>query len=213
MFEQSLSLDVKVLRRALRVMAAHVSPDETRGHLVNVCVQSDAKGVRMLATDGHRLAILYLTREPTAWRGTELLDKRTCSALANMCMGHGNLGKIDVDFAARAARREETLLWRHVDIAFPDYRAIMPKSATKAVPYAVAPKYLRAICAAFEAMSGASPAVVARTESGSQIDCVVFTSPTAKDLMVLLMPMRIDGDDGALAGFLPEEEPAAVAAE
>lgn len=213
MIDQSLLLDVKEFRRALRIMGAHASPDETRLHLCNVCVQSDAKGVRMLATDGHRLAILYLTREAAVWRGAELLDKATCSALTNLAGGRG-FPKIDIDFGARTATRNGVAVtWRKVDTSFPDYKTIMPKSATMPAPHALGPKFLRSICAAFEAMSGKASSVFARTESAAQTDVVVFSSPAAKDLVILLMPMRIDGSDGSLAEFLPDEEPAAVAAE
>jgi DNA polymerase-3 subunit beta len=112
-----------------------VSTDETRFNLSGVYIESGSDGIRMVATDGHRLAMIERTlKAPSLPKGVimprkglvevrKLLEQAEDNELSIVVAGQGRPGTHAGGRVLHAAHRGE----------FPDYKQVIPGSTRSKV--------------------------------------------------------------------------------
>lgn len=129
------------LKRLLGQVAWCVSREETRYYLNGVAWQCDGAGRRMVATDGHRLAICtYVAAEPgesLGWGVTRILPNKTVSFLRQMVRGSAsvfevrqaqgiNVGAVD-PYKIDIVSDNLTVRTKLVEGTFPDVDRVLPR--------------------------------------------------------------------------------------
>ena len=115
-----------------------VSTDENRHNLAGVyCEPQGDKVLRMVSTDGHRLALAEgeVSSGPMFARGV-LVPKKglmECRRVLSETHGEGEVHLGIVNHGAIFRYNNVTLTTRLIDAAFPDYRQVIPEAGTKEV--------------------------------------------------------------------------------
>ncbi len=104
------------------------SQDETRRYLTGVLFEAREHGLRLVATDGHRLAWNELTGTVQGAGRKSLVPRRAVQEIRRIAAAAEDevqlfLGERQLKVQAGNA----TLLTRLVDAAFPDYESVVPK--------------------------------------------------------------------------------------
>lgn len=113
-----------------------VSTDENRHNLAGVfCEATDAGHLRMVSTDGHRLALAEgpLSDGKPLERGVLLPKKSLMECKRIFAESHGE-GEVRISVTEQGAVvhfGNVTLTTRLIDSAFPDYRQVIPASSSK----------------------------------------------------------------------------------
>ena len=127
-----VSVDSELFCRLVESVAQFASSDETRYNLAGILLErSEEEGLRMVATDGHRLA---MAEEKTTGMD-ELLSSRKILApkkgiLEISKLAESGPGSIELSASDKFlfASKGETEVWvRLLDAEFPDYRQVIPK--------------------------------------------------------------------------------------
>lgn len=126
--EGSFKIPAPRLVEGLKRVGFAAAQEKTRYALNGVLVALTGKGVEWVATDGRRMG---LAEEAAAVSGSgkAILGLKMVSVLERTFAGTGQ----DVDFSfdrrfCRAATEDVEVLGRLVEGAYPDYRAVIPKS-------------------------------------------------------------------------------------
>jgi DNA polymerase-3 subunit beta len=109
-----------------------VSPDETRYNLSGVFMESSGQStVRMVATDGHRLALIEREVSKFAMEGGAILPRKGLAELRKLLDASGeDAVKLSLESNLAWIKRGATeLSMRLVDGEFPDYRGVIPKES------------------------------------------------------------------------------------
>jgi len=129
-----VELDSATLGHALESVSYAASSDETRYAVMSVLLEPAAEAFRLVAVDGHRLALLDVECGPVClpkpvvlpigWvRAAERALKRDAKARGGRCALRVEEGRVEL--AAGAVR----LGGRLVDGEFPNYRQVIPQPA------------------------------------------------------------------------------------
>jgi len=127
-----VSIDPEMFCRLVESVVQFASSDETRYNLAGILLErSEEEGLRMVATDGHRLA---MAEEKTTGID-ELLSSRKILApkkgvLEISKLAESGPGSIELSASEKFlfASKGETEVWvRLLDAEFPDYRQVIPK--------------------------------------------------------------------------------------
>lgn len=110
-----------------------VSTEETRYYLNGVCWQIGTHGRRMVATDGHRLALCNYTSEAEAGFVSYIIPRKTVGVLTTHLAGRdvkvfgvtGNSPLLDIVSPGL------TLRTKLIDGTFPDFERVIPKPDTQ----------------------------------------------------------------------------------
>ena len=122
-----LTLDAKALREMLAHTSFAVSHDETRYALNGVLFVIQAKEMRVVATDGHRLAIASRPLPQTATPVTGIVPRKAVSEILR-ALGAGEevqLAITDNQFVLEMPNFVMTA--RLIEGQFPNYEAVIPK--------------------------------------------------------------------------------------
>ena len=122
-----LTLDAKVLREMLSHTSFAVSHDETRYALNGVLFVIQAKEMRVVATDGHRLAIASRPLPQAATPVTGIVPRKAVSEILR-ALGAGEEVQIaitDNQFVLQMPNFVMTA--RLIEGQFPNYEAVLPK--------------------------------------------------------------------------------------
>jgi DNA polymerase III subunit beta len=93
------------LYHALERVLPFSSTDETRPHLNGVAFEFHGAEVRLIATDGHRLAKTYLAPSvPSAEPRTLIVSRKSCEELLRLCKGEIGSVAITADLPAADAK-------------------------------------------------------------------------------------------------------------
>lgn len=109
-----------------------VSPDETRYNLGGVYIEAPSPGtVRMVATDGHRLAMVERPAKGFAPQSGAILPRKGLGELKRLL---DNIAEAEVALTVESQlawlRHEQTeLSMRLIEGEFPDYRGVIPKDS------------------------------------------------------------------------------------
>ena len=127
-----LKLDAKVLADMIDRTIFAVSPDEARYNLSGVYIENGSEGsVRMVATDGHRLAMVEREAPGFAMQGGAIIPRKGLAELRKLLDQAGDAG---VELAlegplAWLKRGRAEISMRLVEGEFPDYRGVIPKES------------------------------------------------------------------------------------
>src|SRR5579863_5800347 len=109
-----------------------VSPDEARYNLSGVYMESPSAGaVRMVATDGHRLAMIEREVKGFKMDGGAIIPRKGVAELRKILDQSGD-GEVSLAIDGQLAylKRDKTeVSMRLVEGEFPDYRGVIPKSS------------------------------------------------------------------------------------
>lgn len=124
-----LLLETRLFRDMLRKTLFAVSSDQTRYALTGVLVQVLASEVRMVATDGHRLAFVRVPRPADKGSGTleALVPKKAMvEAMKITREDGGDVRMWLADNQLILAQEASTLVARLIDGQFPNYDQVIP---------------------------------------------------------------------------------------
>jgi DNA polymerase-3 subunit beta len=129
------SVDPVVFREMIDKTLYAVSTDETRYNLTGVFCEAIAgsAGIRMVATDGHRLAVVErpTTERPTIKEGV-IIPRKGLVELRRLLEEVGEGGRLGfVENSAVFEKSGITLTMRLVDGRFPDYQQVIPTSSSR----------------------------------------------------------------------------------
>lgn len=135
-FEGAWNVDSALFRRLLGKVLFAVTQDDLRFPLSGVLVLASAKGLRLVATDGHRLAVSESTeggRSLTA-EARLLIPRKALVELKQVLeMGNGTLSCETRDNHVNFRIGERTLVARMIEDQFPAYDKVVPKSNDKKI--------------------------------------------------------------------------------
>lgn len=141
-----LAVPATILRRLIARTHYAVSTDETRAHLNSALLEWEGERVRMVATDGHRLALADDKMKGRSASQTMLLPLRSIHEVARICDEVGTTAKPSGDGEAAPSDdieimqngpmvffRAAGLLFgaKSVDAQFPPYQQVIPKETAK----------------------------------------------------------------------------------
>jgi len=132
----SIEIEAGDLSEMIRKTVFAVSADDTRSNLAGVYLDKGPKKgtVRMVATDGHRLAVVDRSAGGGMPSEGVILPRKGLAEMAKMLTEQA--GKVVVSLAGNEAMVEvaESLVsMRLVEGSFPDYRKVIPKETPREV--------------------------------------------------------------------------------
>src|SRR5689334_6590049 len=112
-----------------------VSTDETRFNLSGVYLESGSDGIRMVATDGHRLAMIERTlKAPSLPKGVIMPRKGLVEVRKLLEQAEDNeLSIVVADKDVRVHTPEVAFFMRLIEGEFPDYKQVIPGSTRSKV--------------------------------------------------------------------------------
>ncbi|MEQ9501362.1 MAG: DNA polymerase III subunit beta [Deltaproteobacteria bacterium] len=130
-------LDARVFREMIDKTLYAVSTDETRYNLTGVFCEPVAgtSGLRMVATDGHRLSVIERpTAEAPAMKEGVIIPRKGLVELKKLLDESGDGAKLGfVENSAVFEKDGITLTMRLVDGRFPDYQQVIPQASSRRV--------------------------------------------------------------------------------
>lgn len=123
------------LKEMIEKTAFASSTDETRYNINGVFVEKDGENIRMIATDGHRLAVIDKKSEWPALDKGVILPRKGVLELKRF-LDSAEEGKLSIAFTANSMvmKKDSTVLViRLIDGEFPDYKQVIPKGNDKKV--------------------------------------------------------------------------------
>ena len=126
-----LLIEAKVFRDMLRKTLFAVSSDQTRYALTGVLLQAQPSELNMVATDGHRLALIRIPRPATSGSNTlEALIPRKAMVEA-VKIARDEVGDIHIRLSENQLILQQettTLVARLIDGQFPNYEQVVPSA-------------------------------------------------------------------------------------
>lgn len=126
----ALTISASVLATMIDKTIFAVSPDEARYNLSGVFLEAhDAGKARMVATDGHRLAMIDRVVPGFAMEGGTIIPRKGLTELRKLLDQGGDAEvKLIIDGQLASLKRGATeVSMRLVEGEFPDYRGVVPK--------------------------------------------------------------------------------------
>ncbi len=172
--------------RLLKSTAIAVPKEETRHYLKGVAIQADAKGLYLIATDGHRLLAFCQSRECYGGEPVNLIIPADIVAGVKLNK-HIEIAELTRESAThwRLDYCGTSMIFAPIDGTFPDWRRVIPKEASMAVAH-FNPTYVGDFAKVTKAL-GQGDVKIAPNGEGPAI--VTFGDDI--DGFGLLMPMRI----------------------
>ena len=132
-----VSVEAAILADMIEKTAYATSVDETRYNINGVYVETDVRAdnkkkqiLRMVATDGHRMAITEREVEGLRLDSGVILPRKGIQELRKLLEGHDGAATITLeDGFFTVCSGDVTLATRLLDGQFPDYKQILPKQA------------------------------------------------------------------------------------
>ncbi|MDO8518754.1 MAG: DNA polymerase III subunit beta [Deltaproteobacteria bacterium] len=131
---KSVEFQCDVFSRMIEKTSFSMSTDETRHNLAGILFQrAGSSGVRMVATDGHRLAMVDAEGNGGEGDFKVIIPKKGVAELKKLVSKEGTF-ELAVGPANLFARKgNESLYIRLIDGEFPDYSRVIPKDNAKFV--------------------------------------------------------------------------------
>jgi DNA polymerase-3 subunit beta len=133
--EHALRLPARVLRDLIRKAVSAVSPDQSRPMLTGALLQAQAEEIRLVATDGHRLALARHPREGAMGDGCGLDVVIPRKALGEILRGlrdeEGDVALTITEDQVTFTQPGQTLTSRLLEGAFPDYERAIPADISR----------------------------------------------------------------------------------
>ena len=130
-------VDPKVVRLMIDMALPSVCTDDTRSNLLGAYVEpmATSPGLRMVSTDGHRLAVIDrpLATAPVM-RGPVIVPRKGLGEMKKVLDNVPEGAEVRLGFVENSAVLEVggvTLSMRLLDAKFPEYQAVIPQSASR----------------------------------------------------------------------------------
>jgi len=132
--ERMVPLPSAALERGVRRTSYAVSSDETRQMLTGVLIQLKSGELRLVATDGHRLAKATFRGDYKGLEGRDLIiPPKALIQVVRLAAGHAQVNlTVSKNFAVFEVG-PTTVYSRLIDGNFPNYEQVIPKSSPKKV--------------------------------------------------------------------------------
>lgn len=129
-----ITLDAENLREMIRKTIYAASTDETRYNLTGILFQMEEKNgegiLRLVATDGHRLALVEKKAGNVRGGESVVIPRKSLNEVRRLLEEEGENAIIEVDFKKQHGvfRKDSTVLTtRLIDMAFPNYAQVIPE--------------------------------------------------------------------------------------
>ena len=131
--ELAMELPQAVVKRLIDRTAFAMAQQDVRYYLNGMLLELKSGRLRMVATDGHRLALCTAPDPVDAGDATVIVPRKGVLELARLLEGDENVRLVIGSNHVRAANRQFTFTSKLVDGKFPEYERVLPKSPDKSV--------------------------------------------------------------------------------
>lgn len=131
--ELALELPQSVVKRLIDRTAFAMAQQDVRYYLNGMLLELKSGRLRMVATDGHRLALCTAPDAVDAGDAAVIVPRKGILELARLLEGDEKVRLVIGTNHVRAANRQFTFTSKLVDGKFPEYERVLPKSPDKSV--------------------------------------------------------------------------------
>lgn len=131
--ELTLELPSSVIKRLIDRTGFAMAQQDVRYYLNGMLLELKSGQLRMVATDGHRLALCTASEPVSAGDASVIIPRKGILELARLLEGDDTLRLVIGSNHVRAANRQFTFTSKLVDGKFPEYERVLPKSPDKTV--------------------------------------------------------------------------------
>jgi DNA polymerase-3 subunit beta len=131
--ELSLQLPQALVKRLIERTAFAMAQQDVRYYLNGMLLEIKSGRLRMVATDGHRLALCTAPEAVDAGDAAVIIPRKGVLELSRLLDGEENVRLVIGSNHVRASNEQYTFTSKLVDGKFPEYERVLPKSPDKAV--------------------------------------------------------------------------------
>lgn len=131
--ELALELPQPVLKRLIERTGFAMAQQDVRYYLNGMLLELKNGRLRMVATDGHRLALCTAPETVSAADASVIIPRKGVLELVRLLEGDESLRLVIGSNHVRAANKQFTFTSKLVDGKFPEYERVLPKSPDKSV--------------------------------------------------------------------------------
>lgn len=131
--ELSLQLPQALVKRLIERTAFAMAQQDVRYYLNGMLLEIKSGRLRMVATDGHRLALCTAPEAVDAGDAAVIIPRKGVLELSRLLEGDENVRLVIGSNHVRASNEQYTFTSKLVDGKFPEYERVLPKSPDKAV--------------------------------------------------------------------------------
>lgn len=131
--ELALELPQPVLKRLIERTGFAMAQQDVRYYLNGMLLELKNGRLRMVATDGHRLALCTAPETISGADASVIIPRKGVLELVRLLEGDESLRLVIGSNHIRAANRQFTFTSKLVDGKFPEYERVLPKSPDKSV--------------------------------------------------------------------------------
>jgi len=131
--DQSLEIAQSVVKRLIDRTAFAMAQQDVRYYLNGMLLELKAGRLRMVATDGHRLALCTAKEAVSTGDAAIIIPRKGVLELSRLLDTDESIRLVIGSNHIRAANQQFTFTSKLVDGKFPEYERVLPKSADKTV--------------------------------------------------------------------------------
>ena len=131
--DQTLEVAQSVVKRLIDRTAFAMAQQDVRYYLNGMLLELKAGRLRMVATDGHRLALCTANEAVSTGDAAIIIPRKGVLELSRLLDTDESIRLVIGSNHIRAANQQFTFTSKLVDGKFPDYERVLPKSADKTV--------------------------------------------------------------------------------
>lgn len=132
--EDTVRVPIASLARSLKSVFYAMSRDETRYNLNGVCIEADKEPtVRVIATDGHRLAVADAGPVKLPWEGSILVPHKAVKLLLPLLKGLSEVDMVVDSDRLYIASGDWSVVTRLIEGEFPNWRQVVPKNVAETI--------------------------------------------------------------------------------
>ena len=131
--DQTLEIAQSVVKRLIDRTAFAMAQQDVRYYLNGMLLELKAGRLRMVATDGHRLALCTANEAVSTGDAAIIIPRKGVLELSRLLDTDESIRLVIGSNHIRAANQQFTFTSKLVDGKFPEYERVLPKSADKTV--------------------------------------------------------------------------------
>ena len=131
--DQTLEVAQSVVKRLIDRTAFEMAQQDVRYYLNGMLLELKAGRLRMVATDGHRLALCTANEAVSTGDAAIIIPRKGVLELSRLLDTDESIRLVIGSNHIRAANQQFTFTSKLVDGKFPEYERVLPKSADKTV--------------------------------------------------------------------------------
>jgi DNA polymerase-3 subunit beta len=131
--ELTLDLPQTTVKRLIERTAFAMAQQDVRYYLNGMLLELKSGRLRMVATDGHRLALCTAPEPVSAGDASVIIPRKGVLELSRLLEGEESISLVIGSNHVRASNPQFTFTSKLVDGKFPEYERVLPKSPDKTV--------------------------------------------------------------------------------